>query len=198
MNNNRTLNLQDITIYEADDSMKPLILSIATGHDQSLIEQLISKSKEAKILKFTSKDAEQRFGNIEMYEKWNKKGRTLHWLLGENNDLAGVIWYGESKFPLDVSIAEIPKETFAIRIYDGYSGHGLAVPFMEQSLQIAANEKRQNKQNINGIWLQTDLDNPAAIHVYSKLGYVEVGRDDTRVTMVLTSTIINNMAKRKC
>lgn len=170
-----------------DETMKPLISHLAVGEDPALHKQLVQKSLEPNILKYTPNDAKKRFGNAAMLKKWLTKGREIHWLVGADNDLAGIIWYGKSEFPLDIGLSEIPQETFAIRIYDGYSGHGLARPFMTLSLRTAVQLKQARGEEVVGIWLQTDADNPAACAAYLKFGYKEVARDNKRITMVLPS-----------
>jgi GNAT superfamily N-acetyltransferase len=181
---------QKLTLIPAGEAMKPLIIYLAVGRDENLEAQLIKKSHQPNILKYTPKDAKKRFGSPEMFKQWLAKGREIHWLLGADNDLAGIIWYGKSDFPLDIELPEIPEETFAIRLYDGYTGHGLARPFMELSLKTAVQSKQARDEKITGIWLQTDFDNPAAVAAYTKFGYQEVARDDKRVTMVLDTSRI--------
>jgi GNAT superfamily N-acetyltransferase len=170
--------------------MKPLITCVAVGQDENLEAQLISKSRQPNILKYTPNDAKKRFGSHEMFKQWLAKGREIHWLLGASSDLAGIIWYGKSNFPLDIKLPETPQETFAIRLYDGYAGRRLARPFMELSLKTAVKLKQARGEPIVGIWLQTDTDNPAAIAAYTKFGYQEVARDHERVTMVLGTSKI--------
>lgn len=176
-----------LMLVEVEDSMKPITTHLAVGQDSALDEQLIRKSQEPNILKYTPNDASKRFGSIDALNKWRAKGREIHWLLGADNDLAGIIWYGKSEFPVQMELPEIPQETFAIRIYDGYSGHGLARPFMTLSLRTAVRLKQQRGEKVVGIWLQTDLDNEAACAAYTKFGYQEVARDGQRITMVLPS-----------
>lgn len=177
----------NLLLVEVEDSMKPITTHLAVGQDPALDEQLIRKSQESNILKYTPNDAAKRFGSIDALNKWRAKGREIHWLLGSDNDLAGIIWYGKSDFPVEMDLPEIPQETFAIRIYDGYSGHGLARPFMTLSLRVAVQLKQERGEKVAGIWLQTDLDNEAACAAYTKFGYQEVARDGQRITMVLPS-----------
>lgn len=184
-----------LQLIEVDVAMRPLTQYLALGEDEALIDQLITKSKQAAIMEHTPKDAAERFANRHAFDTWQARGRELHWLLGANNDLAGIIWYGRSTFPVDVDLPEIPEETFAIRIYDGYSGHGLARPFMKLSLKTHVGQKEQRSEPISGIWLQSDADNPAALAAYTKFGYHEVARDDTRVTMMMSSEEILALVK---
>jgi RimJ/RimL family protein N-acetyltransferase len=186
---------RNVNVFPANQALQPFILTIATGHDEQLEEQLFKKSREPNILQYTPKDAARRFGSKEMFEAWKAGGRELYWLLGNDNDLAGVIWYGKKPAPLRVDGAEQPSETFAIRLYDGYSGHGLAVPAMRQTLHIHVKASQARGEPIAGIWLETDTGNPAALKVYSRFGYHEVHRTDDRVTMVLPASEIANSIK---
>lgn len=174
----------------ADKDLRPLISKVATGSDPGLIDQLIEKSRQPNILKYTPKDAAKRFGDRKMFDAWKAGGREVYWLLGKDDDLAGIIWYGKKDFPFDIDLPEKPTETFAIRIYDGYSGHGLAVPAMRQTLRIHMDAALARGEQPAGIWLETDTDNPAALKVYNRFGYHEVSRDDKRVTMILPSSEI--------
>jgi ribosomal protein S18 acetylase RimI-like enzyme len=58
---------------------------------------------------------------------------------------------------------------------------------MRQTLRMHAQAAARRGETPAGIWLETDVDNPAALHVYDKFGYREVARDDERVTMILPS-----------
>ncbi len=185
------MNLQ---LFDADEALQPLGRQIAVGEDPALDAQLVTKSRQPAILQYTPRDAQERFGNEQMLEKWRAKGREMHWLLGAKNDLGGIIWYGPAQFPLSLDLAEVPTETFAIRIYEGYSGHGLAVPFLKQSLRLHLQFMKEKNQPISGIWLQTSVNNPAALAAYSKLGYHEVFRDDAKVTMILSAAEVAEFA----
>jgi GNAT superfamily N-acetyltransferase len=178
--------MSDLLRLPPDEAMKPLITGLAVGDDPGFVRQLIKKSREPAILKYTPKDAARRFGDADMFAAWQAKGREVHWLLGEGDDLAGIIWYGASDFPLkDLELPQTPGETFAIRLYEGYAGHHLARPFMALSLKAHLQLKRKRGEPVTGIWLQTDTTNPAAIAAYTKFGYREVARDEKRVTMIL-------------
>lgn len=179
----------------ADKDLQPLIREVATGSDPDLVEQLIEKSRQPNILKYTPNDAAKRFGDRAMFDAWKAGGREIYWLVGEGGDLAGIIWYGKKDFPLQIDLPEKPTETFAIRIYDGYSGHGLAVPAMRQTLRMHEQAAVARGETPPGIWLETDVDNPAALKVYTRFGYQEVSRDDKRVNMILPSSDITAASK---
>ncbi|HYH35909.1 MAG TPA: hypothetical protein VD706_00185 [Candidatus Saccharimonadales bacterium] len=177
-----------MTTIPAIKELQPHIVAIATGTDDMLVRQLIEKSKQPNILKYTPNDAGKRFKDAESFKTWQTGGREIHWLLGPDNDLAGILWYGKKLFPLaDIRLNELPEETLAIRLYDGYTGHGLARPAMQQSLALHVQTKQQNNEPVIGLWLQTDCGNAAAIATYTKFGYKEVARDGKRVTMILSA-----------
>lgn len=182
-----------LKLVEVPSEMQPLVKHLAIGIDDDLVNQLIQKSQQPAILQYTPNDAKKRFGSQQMFHEWFAKGREIHWLLSEDNDLAGIIWYGKAPFPLDISLPETPTETFAIRIYEGYSGHGLARPFMKFSLQMYIKSEESNNEKFTGIWLQTGMDNPAALSVYRKFGYQDVAADDKRVTLVLPRSRIDEI-----
>lgn len=156
------------------------IANLEVGRSTDLENQLITKSSQSNILKFTPRDHNERFTSPESIDKWFSKGRELHWLVSDSGDLAGIIWYGQSY--LD-NTATGPNYTFAIRLYDRYAGKGLAGTFMRQSLKIFAEHIRVSGAEFTGIWLKTDVVNAAAVAAYTKFGYVETTRDDVRVTM---------------
>lgn len=185
----------DFISIPVTDDMKPVVELLGVGNDAVLEAQLIAKSTQPAILKYTPKDANERFRDAAALAAWQAKGRELHWLIGPGKDLAGIIWYGRSDFPLDIDLPEVPQETFAIRIYEGYAGHGLARPFMKLSLKTAVRLKQERGEPIVGIWLQTDIVNQAAVAAYTKFGYQEVDRDDKRVTMILSTEQIIEIIK---
>lgn len=176
---------------EVDPTMNSVVRYITTKVDDTLLAQLINKSLQPNIVKYTPNDSRKRFGNSQMFRLWQAKGREIYLLLGPGDDLAGIIWYGKASFPIaELELAETPQETFAIRLYEGYTGQGLAVPFMKQTLRLAVQRKQATNQPITGIWLQTDLSNAPARASYVKFGYEEVHQDKERITMVLSPTKI--------
>jgi len=177
--------LGTLKVLPVEAALRPTVEYLAIGDEPTLYKQLIAKSREPNIVAHTPNDAQKRFKDVQSLLEWLAKGRDVHWLLGPGHDLAGIIWYGPSKFPLDLPVKPEPEFTFAIRLYNGYAGKGLAKPFMQQSLQEFVRERMQSGAGIPGIWLQTDVDNPAAVRAYTNFGYHEVSRDEKRVTMVL-------------
>ena len=177
-------NPESLTLVKVNGQLSDHVKYIAMGLDGSLVIQLIKKSKQPHIIASTPKDANERFGDLEMFKRWLKKGRLIHWLVADGGDLAGIIWYGEEKIPTEVTLDNPPRITFAIRLYENYLGKGLSVPFMKQSMHILVSSLKESS-DFGGIWLQTEINNKPAVAAYQKFGYKEIGRSDTKVIMVL-------------
>jgi len=170
-------------------------LRLLRGRNYALEDQLIVKTRQPHIsgegTGKTPKDLTTRFGDRDMLEKWADKGRDLTWLIDPNSDpenpeLAGILWTGEERFPLKIDLAEAPKLTLAIRLYEGYTGKKLSTPFIRHSLLALAAQYRARDEELPGIWLQTDDDNEYARRTYERLGFNVVGSHDNRTTMVLS------------
>lgn len=181
------------------DDMKPITEFLVADNEQpDLIDQLIEKTKQPHIMQSTPKDSSTRFNSMESFLAWQAKGRFIHWLIGPKRDLGGIIWYGPKDFPFpEIKLDEHPDYSFAIRLYEGYVGHRLARPFMVLSIKALVAAKEAAGEKVPGIWLQTDTDNEAALAAYTKFGYKEVHRDEERVTMVLDSAAIKDIAATK-
>jgi GNAT superfamily N-acetyltransferase len=131
-----------------------------------IVDQIIIKSRQRAMLESVPKDASKRFSDIESYIAWAEKGKLLFCLL-KDDDLSGLIWFSESKN----EITPEAESTFAIRLYEGYSGKGLARPFMALSHFLLP-----RLIDVSGnTWLETDNDNFAAQKLYSGFGYIPAG-----------------------
>jgi ribosomal protein S18 acetylase RimI-like enzyme len=154
---------------------------IEHGLRPELVGQLVKKSKQETILRTCPGDAAERFSDASAVERWLQKGREVY-ALTPNKNLAGVIWYGEKKFPLQVpgDGSSLPRHTFAIRLYDNYRGRGLAKPFMQDTLKdyMETLYYQGLTDTVNGLWLGVDVDNEPAKKLYSDFGYMRVGTID--------------------
>lgn len=159
---------------------------VQQGLTPTLVDQLIANSNQAHIRKFTPKDADERFANKDAYEAWQVKGRSIFALVDAEGKLGGIIWYGLEPMPGGNAKTD-PNTTFAIRLYEGALGQGLAVPFINESLkQYTEQLKEQGKlADFTGVWLETDADNSAARKTYEKAGYQYKHMGDKRVLMTL-------------
>lgn len=186
-----------LQLFESSQALKPWIQHIGIGRDAALEQQLVTKSRQPHILKFTPNDAGSRFKDLATLEqRWNSQKREYVWLIGPENDLAGIIWFGPKPFPLDLKLPEHPTDTFAIRLYENYLGKGLAKPFLEQALSIEHHRRLQQGEAPLSIWGETDTTNPAAIATYDKIGFRHVDTTPDRVTMVLPSATIDQISAK--
>jgi ribosomal protein S18 acetylase RimI-like enzyme len=157
------------------------LLAIYKGLTAKAKNQLLvfSQTDEA-IKKFTSD--RQRFKDGKAFLTWRRKGRVIYSLLDKKGDLKGVIWLG--KKALDLSgfrlIANIEPEkysfTFAIRLYEKARGKGLAVKFIKAVFADFGPK---------GVWLETGVDNQAALKTYRHFGFRAVAENENhRMLMV--------------
>lgn len=193
-NDNRPIDDASLEYFNVTDDMQPVVRFIAVGDSERLMNQLILKSTQPHILQFTPKDASERFVDRETYHAWLNNGHQVHWLLNKDYDLAGIIWYRNKPMPIKIELSIKPVETFAIRLYEGYVGHHLSVPFMKESLKIAVILKQRAGFKTEAIWLETKVENIAAVKSYLKFGYEEVYRDETSVIMIMNADKINEIA----
>ena len=154
-------------------------------------DQLVEKSKQPHIRRWTPRDANERFKDLDSALERVKNNET-HLLVNVNTyDVGGIIWYGQKEPPVDVSPYS-PAHDFAIRLYEGYVRKGLAIPFMRRSLSDFIEDRRLSGelQNLGGIWLSVKKNNQDAIGRYEKFGYEAVGSYndiDDRLIMVLST-----------
>lgn len=151
---------------------------------EQYIEQLVQKSRQAHIMEYEGhEDAEGRFKDVDGYRAWAAaKQRIVYLLLSKDDDVGGIVWFGERANPL----APGYDVTFGIRLYDaddakdwgGYLGKGLAVPFMQATHTDAA-KHFPNKW----LWLDYVKGNEAAERTYTKYGYEKITEEDGRIVM---------------
>jgi RimJ/RimL family protein N-acetyltransferase len=142
------------------------------------LDQLIAKSREAHVLKFEGhEDAAGRFKDRQAFIDWRTGKKRLFYLLVENSNLAGVIWFGEKHNPhIDANYSM----TFGIRLYEGYVGRGLSKEFMKLT-----HDDMKHYFGTAKIWLDFAEENIAAEKAYQSFGYKTLRRIDGRVIMGL-------------
>jgi ribosomal protein S18 acetylase RimI-like enzyme len=153
------------------------------GITEKQINQLIEyTNSDSDISKYTG-DL-NRFSTREQFDNWMNKERTIYTLVDENENLTGIVWVRESLLPED---KEYTKEfdhqefgvTFAIRLYEGARGKGLAEDFIKDSIKDFDPQKK--------VWLDTKADNFRAINLYQKLGYKIVSKPDQANIIIMIS-----------
>lgn len=148
------------------------------------IHQLIEYSHtDSDIKKFTSDSI--RFKDLSSFKIWLTQGRIIYTLSDINHNLLGIIWFGQKDPPINITA----NFTFAIRIYSSARGLGLSQQFMKTA--FADLLKDQKKSLITGFWLETSIDNFAAIHTYEKFGFQKINLIDDRQIMLLKNASIN-------
>ncbi len=153
------------------------------------IHQLIEYSHtDADVKKFTSDSI--RFKDINSFKTWLTQGRIIYTLADQNHNLLGIIWFGQKDPPIDIPA----NFTFAIRIYGSARGLGLSQQFMKTA--FADLLEKQKPSLITGFWLETSIDNFAAIHTYEKFGFQKISSIDGRQIMFLKNVSINYEVKK--
>ena len=127
------------------------------------------------IKEYCPNDCGRRFKDLEAAKQWLAKGRAAFLLVHKtNNSLVGYGWAGRETSP------HVPggETTFAIRIGESHQGQGLSTPYLR--LIIAATAAIYGARNI---WLETWASDAAAVHIYHKLGCIDVNQvEDQRPT----------------
>jgi GNAT superfamily N-acetyltransferase len=182
--------ITDLRLVTPNPVLKPTISNIATGRDADLERQLIQKSHQPHILEHTPNDAAKRFTSAEALTEWLQNDRRIYWLVGPKHDLAGIVWFGPKEFPLDMQLPVKPTDTFAIRLYEGYTGKGLANPFLAQAFELEAEWAKGRGELPPIVWGETDADNPAALSTYLKNGFQRIHQQGKRITLVRPITPI--------
>lgn len=142
---------------------------IHTGLTLEFAAAITKMAQEPSIREYCPRDSAERFTDLEATEQWLSKGRTVFLLLKreDNGDLslAGYGWAGEA------ATEHVPggQSTFALRVGQLGQGQGLATPFAR--LVVTAAIELYGAKNM---WLETWASNGAAVHIYQKLGAVQV------------------------
>jgi len=142
------------------------------------IDQLISFSQTDEEVKKDTSDA-SRFKDRHSFDQWLEQGKIIYTLTDKNNNLLGIIWFGQKKPPIESDT----NFTFAIRVYPPARGQGLSFDFIKFVFDDLL--KSKHKSEINGFWLQVSPDNFAAIRTYEKFGFKKVDQKNNKIIMVL-------------
>lgn len=140
------------------------------------LRQIIEKSKQERLLRTVPKDSTSRFKDLDTYKIWSSTGILFFALTDYSGDVGGLIWFAKKPNPA------VPQAdtTFAIRMYDGYEGRGLAKPFMSVAHFMLPRLMDAGPD----VWLETDTANDPARGLYKSFGYEEIGITDAgRVLM---------------
>ncbi len=148
---------------------------VLRGFTDALRAQLPVKSREPAILRWTPRDAAERFVDEDSIRA--RELDTYNYPLVQKGqdgslDLAGLMW-----------LSPRPKHganfTYAVRLYKGYERRGLAERLTNTG--IADFSLLHPKER--SIWLETDIVNESARKLYEKTGWQSIIRGDTREVM---------------
>lgn len=141
------------------------------GLNEDAAKQIITLALEPAIKEFCPNDSGKRFKDLDALQEWLLKGRIVVLLTKKENDAIKIVGYGWVGAASSPYVKE-GKATFAIRIGEGGQGQGLGTPFAELIVEVAA-----NVFNVNDIWLETWQSNAGAVHIYHKIGFVDVASE---------------------
>jgi len=168
-----TTALQDTELssacQEAIEQLAEAGYEVHHGLSEDYAAQIAVMAQEPSIKEYCPKDSSERFADKLSTEKWLAKKRAAFLLLkksdGGHLELAGYGWSGAG------SSQHAPggETTFAIRIGNAVQGQGLATPFSK--LVVFGSAEIYGLKNF---WLETWASNGGAVHVYQKLGFVQV------------------------
>ena len=146
---------------------------VHAGLTSERAEAIMSMALEPAIREYCPNDCGGRFASIEATKQWLAKHRGTFLLLKRTEDglqLAGYGWVGLSES------SHVPggETTFSLRVGEIGQGQGLAAPFTQ--VILAGSAVLYGAKNI---WLETWASNGGAVHVYHKVGFVDVDEEMT-------------------
>jgi ribosomal protein S18 acetylase RimI-like enzyme len=198
-----SLNLNDLDLSQKNreylSNLEEKGYQVHLNLTENISSQIMTMAKEPDILEFCPNDAANRFKNMETTKAWLSKNRAMLTLMKKDKsdqlELAGYGWVGQESDP---NVAH-GATTWAVRIGGAYQGQKLATPF--SALIVFATAQIYGLDNY---WLATWASNPVAVHVYHKLGFVDVTEvqeirkdlkgkdiDDKRLYMELPNEILS-------
>jgi len=172
-------------------------LHILTSHSSDpselirLAGQLIGKSRQPHVLEFEHEDSSPggRVSSPEAIEAWIRAEQARRVAfplinLATGRDLAGIAWFSDKAMRANEGPAGYTL-TFGIRLYEGYAGRGLCLPFMGavHRLMMSAAQGR-------GVWLSAKEGNVRAMKKYERFGYRHSHRADGLVYMVNDDALV--------
>lgn len=166
-----------LPVYDAEriDEYQAGGILVLRGLTEALREQLVTKSREPAILKWTPRDAAERFTDVDAVKarEIDIHNYPLVRRCGDGSlDLAGLLW-------LSPRPNHGANFTYAVRLYEGYGKQGLA----ERLTNAAIRDFGRLHPEETSLWLDTDNNNEAARRLYEKTGWQSIIRGDEREIM---------------
>jgi len=155
-------------------------LKVCEGITKHQITQLIKYTNTDSLILETTKDLE-RFKNKAIFDNWLKKNRKIYTFVDNSGNLLGIIWFGTKLMPKNIHFTQSLNTshysiTFAIRLYENARGKNLSHKFIKLAWEIYSNSKEYLESNAKGIWLETNINNFAAVSAYKKVGFKLVSK----------------------
>ncbi len=170
--------------------MQPLgKLAVCKGLNRNQVRQLIKFTNTDPLIAETTRDLE-RFKDIKTYRLWLTKKRTIYALIDKNKNLMGIIWFGIKQMPKNINFSEKLNAnhysvTFAIRLYEGARGKSLSKKFITNTWELYSNSKEFLENPNKGLWLETNINNFAAVSSYKNLGFKLVSKPDKKGNVIM-------------
>lgn len=175
--------------FKTPDNKEVSLIYIANSLSDDLIKQLLDYSKNDEVVRKNSSDG-KRFADIESFNKWLKKGRTIY-ILTDNNQkqLLGFFWFGlrplsketiqlDEKYK-DLKIANF-NITIAYRLYKGLRGKRMFTKTFAQAIKDLVDSdfyKNKKEENLGNFWLETGFNNTNSINAMQKLRFNVIGKN---------------------
>lgn len=148
---------------------------VHVGLTSEFAKDIIEMALEPGIKEFCPNDCGSRFKSLDTIHEWLTKGRATFLLLQRNGEVLKLVGYGWAGSGTSSRVPD-GETTFAIRIGEAGQGQGLATPFARLIVSGAA-----ALFDAKNMWLETWQSNAGAVHIYHKVGFVDVdSKDDVR------------------
>lgn len=161
--------------HEAIQALDDRGYEVHSGLTEERARQIITMALEPSIREYCPNDSDKRFKDLAAVQGWLSKRRGTFLLLKRNDgdlSLVGYGWVGAG------TSDHVPDgaATFAIRVGEAGQGQGLGTPFAQAIVSGGA-----LVYGAKNIWLETWQSNGGAVHIYHKIGFVDVdSQTDTR------------------
>jgi len=157
-------------------------LKVCQGLTLRQINELIKFSNTDPLILSTTHDKE-RFKDKQAFDAWHQKERKIYTLIDTNKKLCGIVWFGIKNMPKNIHYSSSLETdhytiTFAIRLYENARGKGLSKYFIDHAWELYRKTDEYYKNSNKGIWLETNINNFAAVSAYKKVGFKLVSKPD--------------------
>lgn len=133
--------------------------TVHRGFNRGIAEHLVERSRQPIIQAMAPRDERERFTDVDTALDWSASSPDrIFYSLAQSAHLAGVIWFTPTQL-LDAHY------TFAVRVYEPYSGRGLGAAFGE----VAHGDLE--KEYEGAIWADVHVNNQPSQRLARKLGY---------------------------